>query len=44
MTTKPCVHQDGLSGSAPAGPEGGVDLVSILKDTRGLAKQEGDGN
>ena len=44
MTTKPCVHQDGLSDSAPAGPESGVDLVSILKDTRGLAKKEGHRN
>lgn len=41
VTTKRCMHQDGLGGLGSVDPEGGVDLVSVLKDTRGLAKKGG---
>lgn len=41
MTTKRCMRQDGLGGLGSVDPEGGVDLVSVLKDTRGLAKKGG---
>lgn len=40
--TSPCTHRGGLAGVGCSDSEGRVDQVSVLKDTRGLAKKGGN--
>lgn len=39
VATSPCTHPGGLAGVGCGDSEGRVDLVSVLKDARGLAKK-----